>query len=123
MPETVMHIEAREETEIIVPDQRTAKRFRCTWRPLVGFLARAKSISRGKGIICDVSCTGLGLIADLALDPGTLIAIQVQTKQNGYSGLLSAKVVRTVPQEDGSYLLGCHLSRRLSKVEQDALLA
>ncbi|HEV8059616.1 MAG TPA: PilZ domain-containing protein [Gemmataceae bacterium] len=123
MPETVTHIEAREETEIIVLDQRAAKRFRCTWRPLVSFLARAKSITMSQGVICDVSFTGIGLIADLALDPGTLIAIQVRTKQNGFSGLLSAKVVRTVPQENGSYLLGCHLSRRLSRVEQDALLA
>ena len=122
MRETVAHPEAPEKTEVVVLDQRQVKRFRCAWRPIVGFLSRTKSLTTSQGMICDVSCMGIGMIADRALDPGTLIAIQLRRKLNGFSRLLSAKVVRAVPQKDGSYLLGCHLSCRLSDAELDAFL-
>jgi hypothetical protein len=64
----------------------------------------------------------MALISAQFLEPGTLIAIQLRSKQNGFSDVLSAKVVRAVRQEDGSCLLGCRLSRSLSPEEMGSLL-
>lgn len=103
-------------------ERRQSERFRCNWYPTVGFLARADTLILGRGVIRDVSRIGLGLISQQFLEPDTIIAIQLRSKQNGFSDVLSAKVVRAEARDDGAYLLGCRLSRSLSNGEIEALL-
>jgi hypothetical protein len=121
MRDTSSRLDANDERDPVVSDRRAAERFRCEWRPAVGFIARAKSLTTNRGSICDVSCMGIGLITENVVEPGTFIAIQLRKKRNGFSGLISAKVIRAVPQDDGSFFLGCLLSRRLSETELEAL--
>ncbi len=103
-------------------ERRESERFRCNWYPTVGFLARTKTLVIGRGVIRDVSRMGMALISAQVFEPGTLIAIQLRSQQNGFSDVLSAKIVRAVRQDDGSCLLGCRLSRSLSPEETGMLL-
>jgi hypothetical protein len=120
MRDRIARLVVNDQGEFGLIERRAEERFQCEWRPVVGFIARAKSLYTNRGTICDVSCLGIGMIVDSVLEPGTLIAIQLRKKRNGLSGLLSAKIVRAVPQEDGSFFLGCQLSRRLSHEELEA---
>jgi PilZ domain len=106
--------------ELRLIERRAEERFQCVWRPVVGFIARAKSLYTNRATICNISSLGIGMIVDSVLEPGTIIAIQLRKKRNGFSGLLSARVVRAVPEEDGSFFVGCRLSRRLSQEELEA---
>ena len=49
MRDTVAQGEAHDKTEVIGSYQREARRFRCIWQPLVGFLARTKSLATEQG--------------------------------------------------------------------------
>ena len=120
--EPLVHAEAGISEDSTRIERRQSERFRCNWYPTVSFLARAKSLMPGRGVIRDVSRMGFGLISEQFLEPGTLLAIQLRTEQHGFSDVLSAKIVHVVPQNDGSYLLGCTLSRSLSDDELSALL-
>jgi PilZ domain len=120
--EPLVHAEAGDREEWIGLERRESERFRCNWYPTVSFLARARTLLAGRGVIRDVSRTGIALISEQILEPGTLLAIQLRSQQHGYSDVLSARIVRVVHQDDGSCLLGCRLSRSLSNDELAALL-
>ena len=89
--EPIVHAEAGNREGSISSERRESERFRCNWYPTVGFLARAKNLATGRGVIRDVSGMGMGLISEQILEPGTLIAIQ-RSKQNGFSDVLSAEI-------------------------------
>ncbi|CAN5471164.1 hypothetical protein BH10PLA2_BH10PLA2_20040 [soil metagenome] len=120
--ELPVHAEAGISEQSIELNRRGSERFRCNWYPTVCFLARTTTLIMGRGVIRDVSRTGMGLISELSLAPGTVLAIQLRSAENGFSDMLSASVVHCGRQADGSFLLGCHLSRRLSNTEMDAIL-
>jgi hypothetical protein len=120
--EPLVHAEAGLREDSTQVERRESERFRCNWYPTVSFLARAKTLVAGRGVIRDVSRMGIGLISEQVLEPGTLLAIQLRRQQHGFSDVLSARIVHIVPQDDGSFLLGCRLSRSLSDDELAALL-
>ena len=120
--EPLVHTEAGIGEDSTRLERRQSERYRCNWYPTVSFLARAQTLVAGRGVIRDVSRMGIGLISEQVLEPGTLLAIQLRSQQHGFSDVLSAKIVHIVPQDDGSCLLGCRLSRSLSDDEIAALL-
>ena len=120
--ELPVHTEASHSETTSGLDRRGSERFRCNWYPTVGFLARTSTLVMGRGVIRDVSRLGLGIISELRLNPGTVIAIQLRSTEHGFSDLLSAIVRHSTDLADGSCVLGCHLSRGLSNQEMNALL-
>jgi hypothetical protein len=73
--------------------------------------------------IRDVSTTGIGLLSARAYEQGTALFIQVQEDGPDWSTMLVAKVVHATPAEDGSWLVGCKLVRRLSETDVEGLAA
>ena len=65
----------------------------------------------------DFSARGLGLECEHPFPRGTLLAVQIQKRHVGLSGLLTAKVRHVTPLPDGHWLLGCTLSRSLNDEE------
>lgn len=69
----------------------------------------------------DFSALGLGIVCDRYVHPGTVVAIQLQRRHAGVSGILSASVAHCTPLPDGAWLCGCRLSRCLTSDELDGL--
>ena len=99
--------------------------YRCKRRPLVRLLARP-SFKAFWASVREISVRGVRLVVDSPFDPGTVLAIQLQRKLSGLSGILTAQVRQLVPGEslgeDGRWLLDCSLSRSLTDDELYTLL-
>ena len=102
-------------------DRRTRERYPCLRRPTVRVLARP-SFQSYNAIVRDVSVRSIGLVVEKAFAPGTILAVQMQTRHAGFSGILSAQVQHATPQPDGTCFLGCTLSRSLTDDEIFQLL-
>ena len=89
--------------------------------PLIRLLIRPDFL-RCSAKVQNVSATGLAIVSNRFLEPGSVLAVQLQRKSMGVSGILSAKVVYSVAQCDGTWLCGCRLSRSLTDDELIALL-
>src|SRR5262249_9748327 len=98
-------------------NQPTLEYYHCGRRPLIRLLARP-SVKSVWGAVLEVSVGGIRLIVDRHFEPGTLLAIQLQRKFVGMSGILTAKVLHATqgdkPAEKGRWLLDCSLSRSLT---------
>jgi hypothetical protein len=68
-------------------------------------------------LLHDFSARGMQLVMRCALELGTKLAVQLQTKRAGVSGILTGTVVHVNAAEDGTWLIGCVLSRALSDAE------
>jgi hypothetical protein len=69
-----------------------------------------------------VAARGLSLLVQGPLQPGTVMAIQLQSQHLGVSGILSAQVKHVTPRSGDSWLIGCRLSRQLTRDELESLL-
>jgi hypothetical protein len=87
----------------------------------VRFLVKPSFYSH-QGNLKDLSPKGVSLSSISCVEPGTDLAIQVHTRQDGLPMILSAQVRHCTRQSDGVWLLGCSLSRMLSDYELFALL-
>jgi hypothetical protein len=70
--------------------------------------------------VCDISSTGIGLLLSRRFEPGTLLTVEIA--QEGQKRLLVARVVRTSPQPEGGWLVGCRLASSLTEDEVQLLL-
>jgi hypothetical protein len=102
-------------------ERRFTERYRCCRQPVVRVLAKP-SFQPYQARVFDVSLRSIGLILDRSFEAGTVLAIQLQTKHAGFSGILSAHVRHSTRQPDGSWRVGCTLSRNLTDDEFFALL-
>jgi hypothetical protein len=102
-------------------DQPAHQRYPCVRSTVVRLLARP-SFQSFQASVYDVSIREIGLIVGRSFDPGTMLAVLLQTKNAGISGILSAKVREASPQSDGYWLLDCTLSRSLTDDEIFSLL-
>jgi hypothetical protein len=99
------------------PDsEQPFKRHRCGRSTTVRLLAKP-SFRSYRASVHDVSRREIGLLIHRAFEPGTVLAIQLQTKNAGISGILSARVKQAIAQADGYWLLDCTLSRILTEEE------
>ena len=99
--------------------------YRCGRKPLVRVLARP-SFTALWAAVREISVRGIRLVVDNPFEPGTVLAIQLQRKLSGLSGILTAQVRQLIPGEPageaGRWLLDCSLSRSLTDDELYTLL-
>jgi hypothetical protein len=72
--------------------------------------------------IRDVSEMGMGIVGEHVLQPGAVIAIQLQGLYADVLGIVRATVAHCTPLHKGGWLWGCRLSRRLAPDELDVLI-
>ncbi len=106
----------RAEGERRLPGRRPSNRL-----PFVRVCARP-SFRSFDAVIRDASSDGLGLVVPCCFEPGTVLAIQLQAREAGFSGVLTGRVVHATPLPDGTWVVGCLLSRPLTEDELLGLL-
>lgn len=102
-------------------ERRTVRRYFLDEPPLIRLLVRP-GFQRCSARVQNVSTVGLGILCNRFLEPGAILAVQLQRKYVGVSGILSARVVYCAAQPDGTWLCGCRLSRSLTDDEVYDLL-
>jgi hypothetical protein len=70
----------------------------------------------------NVSTAGIGLVLSAPIDPGTDVVIEMRTMDAETSLVLPARVVHATKQEEGNWIVGCKLVRRLTEEDLLALL-
>jgi hypothetical protein len=69
-------------------------------------------------LIKDVSCSGIGFEFAYPLPPGAYIALELpRLARRDSPQLARAQVMGAREQEDGTYLIGCRLAKRLEPEE------
>ena len=121
MPESKPQDEFVSANTLLEMDRRGCDRYPCLRRPAVRVLARP-SFQSYHAIVRDVAFRSIGLLLEKPFDTGTILAIQMRSRHTGFSGILSAQVQHTTQQADGTWLLGCTLSRSLTDDEIFQLL-
>ena len=105
--------------------QQGQESYSCGRKPLVRVLPRP-SFKDYWAMVLQVSAQSIRLMVDRSFDTGTLVAIQLQRKFIGMSGILTAKILKAWvaedPTEKGRWLLDCSLSRSLTDDEIITLL-
>jgi hypothetical protein len=102
-------------------ERRSVHRYASERLPLIRVLVRP-SFQAYHANVRDVSVLGLGIICDRCLKPGAILAVQLQRKHAGVSGILSAQVVHSTLLPDGTWRCGCRLSRSLTDDDLFTLL-
>jgi hypothetical protein len=102
-------------------DRRGCERYPCLRRPAVRLLAKP-SFQSYHAVVRDISFRSIGLLLEKPFEAGTILAIQMRSRHAGFSGILSAKVQHAAQQADGTWLMGCTLSRSLTDDEIFQLL-
>jgi hypothetical protein len=102
-------------------DRRGCDRYPCLRRPAVRLLAKP-SFQSFHAVVRDIAFRSIGLMVEKPFDIGTVLAIQMRSRHTGFSGILSAQVQHATRQPDGTWLLGCTLSRSLTDDEIFQLL-
>jgi hypothetical protein len=102
-------------------ERRNEERYRCCRCPAIRVLAKP-SFQPYHGYVYDVAMGSMGLIFDRPFDVSTVLAIQLQTRHAGFSGILSGQVDHCTLREDGKWHVGCTLSRNLTEDEFFSLL-
>jgi hypothetical protein len=102
-------------------ERRSVPRYVAKDFPPIRVLVRP-SFQPCRANVRDFSEMGLGIVCDGFLQPGAVIAIQLQRRHAGLSGILSATVAHCTPLPSGTWLCGCRLSRRLSPNEVQGLV-
>src|SRR5262245_10577956 len=96
-------------------ERRTSKRQRCQPFVSLTILVRPK-MQKYQVTIHDVCHTCLGFLADVPLQPGTVLALQRQIYAPGLSWIRSGKVTHATPHGE-KWLVGCVLSPPFSDSE------
>jgi hypothetical protein len=111
--------EPRARAKLVARDRRRAVRFPSICEALVSPLYSDQAPILMQ--IRDVSTSGIGLLSARPYERGTALFIQVQEDGPDWSPILVAKVVHVTPAEDGCWLVGCKLMRRLSEADVQGL--
>src|SRR6516164_3559866 len=90
----------------VSPDHRIADRYSCSDAPMVRILPKP-TFQPAWAVVRDVSARGMGLVLCRPLEAGTVIAIQLQRKRIGMSGILSGTVIHCTQQPNQCWLVGC----------------
>jgi|SRR5437660_460847 len=97
-------------------EHRARFRHRCTFEAFyrsnrcgsaVGWLADVR----------DISATGIGLRLNRRFDPGSMLFIELISKQDESSHLLPVTVVHATQTDDSHWVLGCTFARTLTNAE------
>jgi hypothetical protein len=102
-------------------NRRGTDRYACSRPREVQVMARPVFQSY-QAAIHNFTRKGIGLIVHHEFEQGAILAIQLRSGATGLSCVLSATVRHRSRLADGSWLIGCSLSRPLSDEEALALL-
>jgi hypothetical protein len=69
----------------------------------------------------DLSPGGIGLLIKRRFEPGTLLAVELQSMTQSFSRTLVARVIHAKSQGGGDWVIGCILASRLDEDELEAL--
>ncbi len=104
-----------------LPERRGDRRIALRRRLLVA-MAVPPADDQTPAIICDVSCTGIGLIAIVPLETGTPVALAWEFGPRRTHRTLLATVVHANSGRDGSWRVGCAFDAPLEPKELRAFL-
>ena len=113
MPEPANGSQAEPDANPTPAERRADMRHRPNRYLLIRVLAKP-SFQSDRAVIKEISRRNIGLVLARSFEPGTLLAIELQSRLTGVSGILTAKVRRVAPEPGGNWFLGCTLSRPLS---------
>ena len=94
-------------------ERRAAVRYQCNQR--FSYFSTPRS-ERLWARVRNISVTGIGLVTSRALDPGTVLTIEVKDAQ------LSARVIHSTRDAAGTWLVGCQFDTKLSEAQLRELL-
>lgn len=102
-------------------DQRTWLRYDC------GTTATYERIGEEHGVtyaaqVLNISASGVGLLLQEPLEPGSLINLSLQGRQGQPVRSILACIVHTTVRADGELAVGCNFIRELGEDELNALL-
>ncbi len=69
----------------------------------------------------DLSSGGIGLLIKRRFEPGTLLAVELQSLSQDFSRTLVARVIHAKSQGGGDWVIGCILASKLDDDELEAL--
>ena len=70
----------------------------------------------------DISVSGIRLVVGHRFEPGTLLAVELLTTNQGIARQFPARVLHTTPHTGGGWAIGCEFADPLSEAELAALL-
>ena len=117
-PQQTAPSEADTHPELLL-ERRAAPRLTCGSARVIHMAVRP-SFRAVRALVADVSARGLGLTFSQALDPGTVLAVQVRGRRRGVSLVRVARVVHAT-QVNGNWRIGCTVSPPFSPEEIESL--
>jgi hypothetical protein len=103
-------------------DRRRAERYECAaLQPFWRIVDEGNGETLPAGVL-NISATGVGLLLDEPLKPGTVLVISLQSAPGRLSRPLPVRVMHATAQPGGGWLVGCQFVRRLSQQDMAALL-
>src|SRR5262249_13728149 len=108
-------------TKKLLMERREALRFPCklvaTCRPAGAPEGDCQTVS-----VRNLSPTGLGLIAEAAIAPGTLLAVQFLLRCKGSSWAAQVRVLHVRPEGTAGWYHGCRFMHPLGRSELESLV-
>jgi hypothetical protein len=108
-----LHAEAEDKREWV----RFACELEATYR-----IVRVTERKPAPAKVIDISPRGVGLVIDRAMEPGTVLSVDLQSKSGQSTLRMFACVVRVKQPKPGEWSLGCNFIREISDKEFKALL-
>ncbi len=97
------------------PERRSASRRHCRRYTFVRFIVRPH-YQGYQVLLRDISPSGLSFLHHAALEPGTVVALQVRSSLPGMSLVRTARVAHALPYR-GGWKIGCRVSPPFSAAE------
>jgi hypothetical protein len=72
--------------------------------------------------ITDISATGIGLLLNSSIKPGTVLVITLQGANQKLSRPIPVRVMHATRQDEKTWRLGCSFIRKVSEDDLHALL-
>jgi hypothetical protein len=118
MPEPTLLVQAEFSDTLPEPERRIAERYLLGQKPPACLLTRPH-LEYLNAVVENVSVSGIRLLVNRALEPGTVMALRLVTGRS--SVLQSARVVYAQPRAEGDWAIGCKLSVPLSGGQLESL--
>jgi hypothetical protein len=108
-------------TTTCLAERRATIRFLCTLEPLC-FPLQTAGAACCQARVQNISQTGIGLLLDQPLEPGTIVGLDMGSQSRRRARVLMARVIHVTAQGDGSWLVGCEFTFQLTDRDLKALL-